>query len=82
MVEVVIDGVMKLVPVPTCVVKAASLYHLIISVAAPERLAFKLTVPVPHLDPAVVPGTAGAGLIVAVTIAGVLAQPVILVSVI
>ena len=54
-----IDGVVKLVPVATCVVNVASLYHLITSVAPPDKIADKLTVPVPHLDAPVPVGAAG-----------------------
>ena len=76
------EGVVKPVPLPTCVVKAASLYHLMISVAAPLREAFNTRLPVPHLAAPVPIGAAGPALIVAVTVADVLAHPARLVSVI
>jgi hypothetical protein len=62
---VVVDklGVVKEVPLPTCVVSAASLYHFIV----PVPLAVKVTVPFPHLDPPVPVGALGIAFTVAVT---------------
>ena len=73
---------MKPVPVATSVVNAASLYQFNTSVAFPEIAALKETVPVPQIALPVTIGTAGTGLIVAVTVTGVLAQPAVFVSVI
>ena len=62
---VVIDkpGVVKEVPIPTCVVDAASLYHFIV----PVPLAVKVTVPFPHLEAPVPVGALGIAFTVAVT---------------
>ena len=63
-------GVTKLVPVPMAVPPEAAVNQLI--VAPEEALAPRVTVPVPHLLPGVLPVTVGKALIVAKT--GTLAE--------
>ena len=71
-------GVVKLVPLVTCVVRPESEYHLSVP---PLPLADRPTVPLPQRLLLVVPGAAGIVLTVAVTVAVGLTQPAALVSV-
>ncbi len=57
-------GVVKLVPVPSDVPPVEAAYQLMVPALA---VAPKITVPVPHLDPGVVPVIVGIVLIVAIT---------------
>jgi hypothetical protein len=57
-------GVVKLVPVPMEAPPVDAAYQLIVPALA---VAPSITVPVPHLDPGVVPVIVGIGLTVAVT---------------
>ena len=57
-------GVVKLVPVPIEAPPVAAAYQLIVPALA---VAPNTTVPVPHLDPGVVPVIVGIGLTVAIT---------------
>jgi hypothetical protein len=57
-------GVVKLVPVPSEVPPVDAAYQLIVPALA---VAPSITVPVPHLDPGVVPVMVGIALIVAIT---------------
>lgn len=60
----VIEGVVKLVPVPKELPPVKAAYQLMIPA---EAVALKLTVPVPHLDAGVTPVIVGMALTVAVT---------------
>ena len=57
-------GVVKLVPVPSETPPVEAAYQLIVPALA---VAPNVTLPVPHLDPGVVPVIVGIGLTVAVT---------------
>lgn len=57
-------GVINEVPVPTNVPPVAASYQLIVPA---EAIALRVTVPVPHTDPGVVPVTVGIAVTVATT---------------
>ena len=75
------EGVVKLVPLATFVVSAASLYQLTTSEALPLIDAVRVTVPVPHLAAPVPVGADGPGFTVAITVAAGPVQPDAFVSV-
>ena len=71
-------GVVKLVPVPRDVPPVAAAYQLIVPALA---VAPRTTVPVPHLEPGVVPVIVGIALTVAITAVLVaVVQPLIVAS--
>jgi len=71
-------GVVKLVPVPSEVPPVEAAYQLIVPALA---VAPSITVPVPHLDPGVVPVIVGIALTVAITAVRVaVVQPLLVAS--